>query len=80
MKKKALPNRTTIVLTSDTAYEAEGVLVMHDRQEVLDYTAQQDHPVFSNWGFWSFRIDDRRLRSVVSNSDRRDIYRRCLLS
>ena len=53
---------------------------MHDRQEVLDYTAQQDHPVFLTGGSGVFRIDDRRLRSVVSNSDRRDIYRRCLLS
>ena len=78
MKKKALPNRTTIVLTSDTAYEAEGVLVMHDRQEVLDYTAQQDHPVFLTGGsgvFESMIEDcDQLYRTVIDETFTGDVY------
>lgn len=37
MGKRPLPNRRTIVLTSNRHYQAEGVAVMHSLQEVLDY-------------------------------------------
>ena len=34
---RPLPNRTTIVLTSNPDYQAEGVLVMHSVEEILAY-------------------------------------------
>lgn len=47
MDGKVLPKRTSIVLTSDKAYQApDGVIVMHTRQEVLDYVAKTNEPVF----------------------------------
>lgn len=46
MGKRLLPQRTTIVLTSDPHYQANGALVMHDREEILAYVKQQEHPVF----------------------------------
>lgn len=46
MGSRPLPNRTTIVLTSDENYQAEGVLVLHSAAEVLDYAKQQSLPVF----------------------------------
>ena len=37
MGKRPLPNRQTIVLTSDRTYQAAGVLVMHSKAEVVAY-------------------------------------------
>ncbi|MGK0677183.1 dihydrofolate reductase, partial [Enterococcus faecalis] len=37
MGSRPLPNRTTIVLTTDPTYQAEGVLVMNSVSEVEDY-------------------------------------------
>lgn len=42
MGAKALPNRTNIVLTSDVAYQAEGVLVLHTANEVTEYVAAHE--------------------------------------
>lgn len=35
--KKGLPDRSNIVLTRDKAFTAENVLVMHSKEEVLEY-------------------------------------------
>lgn len=37
MGGRPLPNRKTIVMTRDTTFFAEGVLVMHSIEEVLEY-------------------------------------------
>ncbi|MDF0479975.1 dihydrofolate reductase [Vagococcus sp. PNs007] len=37
MGKRALPNRQTIVLTSDRSYESEGVTVLHSVEDVVKY-------------------------------------------
>jgi dihydrofolate reductase len=44
---KPLPNRTNIVLSSDKAFAAEGVVVRHTLQDALDYcTRWAQHEVF----------------------------------
>lgn len=78
MGSKALPQRTTIVLTGDTSYQAEGVLVMNNRQEVLDYVKQQDHPVFLTGGAGVFKnmINDCDwlYRTVIEETFAGDVY------
>lgn len=37
MGKRVLPNRQTIVLTTDMHYQADGVIVMHSIEDVLSY-------------------------------------------
>lgn len=46
MGGKPLPNRQTIVLTRDREFTAEGVLVMHDVNEVLAYEKETDGILF----------------------------------
>lgn len=41
MGSKPLPNRQTIVLTKNHAYEAAGVTIMHTVEEVLAYAEKQ---------------------------------------
>lgn len=50
MGKRPLPNRQTIVLTSDQTYQCEGVLPLHSLEEVLAYEAKQNQPVFITGG------------------------------
>ncbi|MGX6972057.1 dihydrofolate reductase [Vagococcus lutrae] len=50
MNKRPLPNRHTIVLTSDTSYQAEGIQVMHTVEEVLAYAESYDGIVFITGG------------------------------
>ena len=50
MNKRPLPNRHTIVLTSDTSYQAEGIQVMHTVEEVLAYLESYDGIVFITGG------------------------------
>lgn len=40
MGSRPLPKRTNIVLTRDTNFGADGALILHDRQAVLEYAAQ----------------------------------------
>ncbi|MEO1770290.1 dihydrofolate reductase [Candidatus Enterococcus ferrettii] len=42
MGSRPLPNRQTIVLTHNTAYENNQVLVMHSLEEVLHYSQQTE--------------------------------------
>lgn len=46
MGKKALPRRETIILTSDQSYEAQGVTVFHNVQEVVEYAEQAEGITF----------------------------------
>lgn len=50
MNKRPLPNRQTIVLTSDTTYQAEGVLVFHSKEEVLNYEKEFEGITFITGG------------------------------
>ncbi|OTN76952.1 hypothetical protein A5886_002031 [Enterococcus sp. 8G7_MSG3316] len=78
MNRRPLPQRTTIVLTSDPAYQAEGVLVMHNREEILAYTKEQDHPVFLTGGAGVFdtMIEDcdQLYRTVIDETFTGDVF------
>lgn len=50
MNKKALPNRQTIILTTDKNYQADNVIVMHCIAEVLNYEKNYDGIVFITGG------------------------------
>ena len=43
---KALPNRTNIVITRQTDFEAEGVLIAHSLSEALMMAQQMDSDIF----------------------------------
>ena len=45
MKKRVLPGRTSIILTQDQAYDPENdaVLVMHSKEEVLEWHQNQEN-------------------------------------
>lgn len=48
---KPLPGRTNVVLTRDQDYKAEGCVVMHSKEEVLEYVKQyNDEDVFISGG------------------------------
>lgn len=55
MGKRPLPKRQTIILTTDPAYQAEGVLVMHSLQEVLEYDHEKDGITFIVGGSTVYR-------------------------
>ena len=78
MGKRLLPQRTTIVLTSDPHYQANGALVVHDREEILAYVKQQEHPVFLTGGAGVFEamIDDcdQLYRTVIDAEFNGDVY------
>ncbi|MGX7014044.1 dihydrofolate reductase [Vagococcus silagei] len=48
--KRLLPDRSTIVLTSDQNYDGNGATVMHSVQEVLDYAEQFEGITFITGG------------------------------
>lgn len=50
MGKRPLPNRNTIVLTRDETYQAEGVLVLHSKTEVLNYAEKFEGITFITGG------------------------------
>lgn len=60
MGKRPLPNRINIVLTTDLGYEAEGVTVMHTREEILDFAKNYEKDTFITGGTGVFNafIDD----------------------
>lgn len=58
---KPLPGRTNVVLTRDKDFEAEGCVILHSREEVLDYAKQYaDEDVFISGGAEIYRqfLDD----------------------
>lgn len=50
MGKRPLPNRQTIVLTTDKEYQAEGVLVLHSVDDVLLYAENFEGITFITGG------------------------------
>ncbi|MBO0432198.1 dihydrofolate reductase [Enterococcus sp. DIV0660C] len=46
MGSRPLPNRQTIVLTHDKNYQADGVTIMHELEEVLAFEKKADGIVF----------------------------------
>lgn len=78
MGSRPLPNRQSIVLTSDTDYEAEGVIILHNRQEALSYVKKIDHPVFLIGGAGVFQsmLDDcdELYCTVIDEAFDGDVY------
>lgn len=78
MGKRALPNRRTIVLTSDLDYQAEQVIVMHSVAEVLAYAEETAGIVFITGGaaiYKEFMPYTKVLyRTVIHHSFEGDTY------
>lgn len=78
MDKKPLPNRQTIVLTTDPTYQADNVLVMHSVEEVLNYEKNYEGIVFITGGanvYHSFNAYyDILYRTVIHESFEGDVY------
>lgn len=53
---RPLPNRVNIVLTTDTNFKADGIVVMHTKAEVLEYAKQADHPIMITGGSSIFEL------------------------
>ncbi|KXT78849.1 Dihydrofolate reductase [Streptococcus sp. DD13] len=67
MGQRALPNRTSIILTQDKNYhvEKENVLVMHSVQEVLDWYQQQEQHLFVIGGGQIFTLFAPYLDQII---------------
>lgn len=78
MGSRALPNRQTIVLTRNEEYQAEGVIIMHSIQEVLDYAKTQEETTLIVGGaaiFKDFIPDyDILYRTVIEEKFSGDTY------
>ncbi len=58
MKKRVLPGRTSIILTQDQAYDSENdaVLVMHSKEEVLEWYQNQEKNLYIIGGSQILRL------------------------
>lgn len=78
MNKRPLPNRINIILTTDPHYEAEGVKVMHSRDEVLEFARSYDKDTLITGGsgvFKHFMGDvDILHRTVIDEEFEGDTY------
>lgn len=78
MGGRPLPNRETIVLTRDTAYQAKDVRVMHTKAEVLEYARNSEGIVFIAGGTEIYRqfLPDCAVlyRTVIHHSFNGDAY------
>ena len=63
MKKRVLPGRTSIILTQDQAYDPENdtVLLMHSKEEVLDWYRNKDKNLYIIGGSQILRIFSDQL-------------------
>ncbi|RST72952.1 dihydrofolate reductase [Siminovitchia acidinfaciens] len=53
---RPLPGRTNIILTRDTAYTAEGCLVFHSKEDLLDWIEENGPEVFITGGSEIFKL------------------------
>ena len=67
MNKRVLPGRTSIILTQDQAYDAENdaVLVMHSKEEVLDWFQNQEKNLYIIGGSQILRLFSDQLEEVI---------------
>ena len=67
MKKRVLPGRTSIILTQDQAYDPENdaVLVMHSKEEVLDWYQNQEKNLYIIGGGQIFSLFEHELDEVI---------------
>lgn len=78
MTKTPLPGRKNIVLTSNKDYQAPGALVVHDKQDILDYAEQSDKTLFITGGasVYDQFVEDADLiyRTVVHDTFQGDTF------
>ena len=81
MKKRVLPGRTSIILTQDQAYDPENdaVLVMHSKEEVLDWYQNQEKNLYIIGGSQILRLffeesHYERVRQVHHPKDEKNPY------
>ncbi|MHC5268034.1 dihydrofolate reductase [Enterococcus sp. LJL98] len=78
MGSRPLPNRQTIVLTRNRDYQAEGVLLMHSVEEVLDYAKKNEEPTMITGGAVIFEdfmpYYDVLYRTVIEANFEGDTY------
>lgn len=78
MGGKLLPNRDTIILTSDKSYQVAGALVFHDKQEVLEYAKKTEGTVFITGGTQVYKTFlpeiDVLHRTLIHHSFEGDAY------
>lgn len=67
MRQRALPNRLSIVLTSDETYQIDSdrVLIVHSLQEVLDWYAKQDKKLFIIGGSQLFTAFEPYIEELI---------------
>lgn len=75
MKKRVLPGRTSIILTQDQAYDSENdaVLVMHSKEEVLDWYRNQDKNLYIIGGSQILRLFSDQLEELIQTMIHADI-------
>ncbi|MDY4762426.1 dihydrofolate reductase [Streptococcus thoraltensis] len=78
MNRRVLPGRQTIVLTRDKDYQAEGVIVLHSKEEVLEWFENQDKTLFIVGGariYQSFLpVSNKLLKTEVDGVFEGDTY------
>ena len=67
MKKRVLPGRTSIILTQDQAYDPENdaVLVMHSKEEVLEWYQNQEKDLYIIGGSQILRLFSDQLEELI---------------
>lgn len=67
MKKRVLPGRTSIILTQDQAYnvENEDVLVMHSKEEVLNWYQKQEKSLYIIGGSQILKLFSDQLEELI---------------
>ncbi|MBB5888634.1 dihydrofolate reductase [Lactovum miscens] len=78
MNKRVLPGRVNLVLTRDLNYQSDNVIVVHDREEVLNWFGKQDKSLYVTGGAELFRLFehdfDELLRTVVEGDFEGDTW------
>lgn len=75
---RPLPQRVNIVLTTDRTFHADGIIVMHSKQAVLDYAATATEAVVITGGSAIFELfkdeADELLMTFIDESFEGDTY------
>lgn len=56
MNRRILPGRETLILTRDKSFEADGVRIVHDMDEVFDWFKSRIRPFISLVGLVSIKL------------------------
>ncbi|MCS4487402.1 dihydrofolate reductase [Streptococcus sciuri] len=65
MKKRPLPGRETLVLTTDSTYTAKGVTVVHSVEEALTWFHNQNKPLYIIGGAKVYASFDGHYAKII---------------